>query len=60
MLILTRLEGQQIHIGDDIVITLVEIDRNKVRIGVDAPRATPVYRHEILPADHPKAAKQTS
>lgn len=60
MLILTRLEGQQIFIGDDIVITVVKVDRGKVRLGIDAPRATPVYRHETLPADHPKAAKQTS
>lgn len=49
MLVLSRKLGEKIHIGDDIVITVVDIDRGKIRIGIDAPRATPIYRHELLP-----------
>ena len=37
MLVLSRLEGETIHIGPDIVITVVSIDRNKIRLGIDAP-----------------------
>jgi len=37
-------------VGDDIVITIVKIDRNQVRIGIQAPGHIPVYREEILPA----------
>ena len=36
-------------VGDDIVITIVKIDRNQVRIGIEAPGHIPVYREEILP-----------
>lgn len=31
------------------MITLVEIDRNQVRIGVDAPKSLPIWREELLP-----------
>ena len=49
MLVLSRLEGETIHIGPDIVITVVSIDRNKIRLGIDAPRDMPVFRSELLP-----------
>lgn len=48
MLVLSRKPGEKIVIGDDIVITVLEIDRNKVRLGIDAPRSVPVYRQELL------------
>lgn len=48
MLVLTRKVGEEIMIGDNIKLTLVDIDRNKVRLGVAAPRAIPVYRKELL------------
>jgi len=47
MLVLSRKEGEQIHIGDDIVITITRLSKDKVRIGVEAPKNTPVYRSEI-------------
>lgn len=34
-------------IGDDIVITIVEIRGHRVRIGIEAPKATPVHREEL-------------
>ncbi len=47
MLILTRKIGESIQVGDDIRIKIVEIGRNFVKIGVDAPRSVKVHREEI-------------
>ena len=48
MLVLTRLEGQVITIGDNIRITIVEVRGDKVRVGIDAPRDVAVLRAELL------------
>ena len=48
MLILSRKEGENIQIGDDITITFFETQGQKTRIGIDAPRSIKVYRQEIL------------
>ena len=50
MLVLSRHRNQQIVIGDDIVITVVEIRGDKVRLGIDAPPQVPVHRHEVWQA----------
>jgi carbon storage regulator len=56
MLVLSRKLGEKICIGDNICITVVDIDRGKVRLGIDAPRSVPVYRQELLAApDAPPA-----
>ena len=47
MLIITRRPGEKIMLGDDIVVHVMEIVGNSVRIGIQAPRAVPVYREEI-------------
>ena len=47
MLVLTRKSNQSIMIGDDIEISVLAIMGEKVRIGVDAPRAVPVFRKEV-------------
>ena len=47
MLIITRRPGEKIMLGDDVVIQVMEIVGNSVRIGIEAPRAIPVYREEI-------------
>ena len=47
MLILTRKLGERINIGDDIVVTLVEIKGTQVKLGIDAPQSIAIHRHEI-------------
>lgn len=46
MLVLSRYEDESIVIGDDIVVTVVEIRGGKVRLGIEAPRDVPVDRIE--------------
>lgn len=48
MLVLSRRVGEGIVIGDDIVITVLEVRGDVVRVGVDAPRAVQVRRRELL------------
>lgn len=47
MLILTRKLNESIIIGDDVVVTIVEIEKGHVRLGVKAPKDIPVHRKEI-------------
>ncbi len=47
MLILTRKQGEEIRIGDDVVITVLRSHNGQVRIGIDAPRDISVHREEI-------------
>jgi len=47
MLILTRRLGEQIAIGDDIKITLLDIKGKHVRIGIEAPASVTVHRGEV-------------
>ena len=47
MLVLTRRTGQSILVGDDIVITVLELSRDQVRIGIRAPRSVSVHREEV-------------
>ena len=49
MLVLSRKLNEKIVINGDIVVTVVKIDRNQIRIGIEAPGEVPVYREEILP-----------
>ena len=48
MLVLSRLEGQVIKIGDNIRVTIVEVRGDKVRVGIDAPRDVQVMRAELV------------
>lgn len=50
MLILTRKRDERIMIGDNIEITVVSLDENKVRIGIEAPRDVEIYRQEVYNA----------
>jgi carbon storage regulator len=48
MLVLSRKRDERILIGDNIVITVVEVRGDKVRLGIEAPSEVPVHRHEIV------------
>lgn len=48
MLVLTRREGEQIRLGDDVVVTVVSIQGNKVRIGITAPGDVAIRRGELV------------
>jgi carbon storage regulator len=50
MLVLSRHRDESIMIGDDIVVTIVDIRGDKVRLGIDAPSDIPVHRQDIYEA----------
>jgi carbon storage regulator len=47
VLILTRRVGENIVVGDDIVISVMEVRGDAVRIGIQAPRTVTVHREEV-------------
>lgn len=59
MLILTRKLGEKIVIGESITITIVDIDRGKIRLGIEAPRDVPIFRQELLPWQPPSSPPPT-
>jgi carbon storage regulator len=50
MLVLSRHRDESIMIGDDIVVTIVDIRGDKVRLGIEAPNDVPVHRQEVYEA----------
>jgi carbon storage regulator len=50
MLVLTRKKGERVMIGDDIVVTIIDVRGDGVRIGFDAPRGVSIQRAEVLAA----------
>jgi carbon storage regulator len=63
MLILTRKLGESIAIDDSIRITVVALKGNQVKLGIDAPADTKIYREELyakIMAENQKAATTTS
>ena len=61
MLVLTRKPHQQIMIGDNVIINVVEVQGDNVRIAIEAPKEIKIYRGEIYRAiqeENRKAAEQ--
>jgi carbon storage regulator len=58
LLILAREIGQKFTIGDGVEITVISVNRGKVRLGIEADRSIPVWRSELLPIDPAKARKE--
>lgn len=50
MLVLSRQRNQSIVIGENIIITVVDIRGDKVRLGIEAPSEIPVHRKEVYEA----------
>ncbi|MDB5349908.1 MAG: carbon storage regulator, CsrA [Planctomycetota bacterium] len=57
MLVLSRKRDDVILIGDDVRITVVKIDRNHVRLGIEAPGSTSIVREELLLDAEDRAAR---
>jgi carbon storage regulator len=47
MLVLVRRPGESIMIGDSVTITVIRVDRNTVRLGIEAPQNVEIWREEI-------------
>jgi carbon storage regulator len=47
VLVLTRRPGESIMIGDDIVVTVLDVRGDVVRVGIKAPRSVQVHREEV-------------
>ncbi len=60
MLVLSRHRDESIMIGDDVVITIVDIRGDKVRLGIDAPKDIPVHRREVYEAIQRENKQQES
>jgi carbon storage regulator len=50
MLVLSRKKSETIVIGENIIVTVVDIRGDKVRLGIEAPRDIPVHRREVYEA----------
>ena len=48
MLVLTRKVGESIKINEDIKITVIEVKGRNIRLGIEAPKTTKVYREEVF------------
>ena len=48
MLVLTRKIGESIKINDDVKITVIEVKGKNIRLGIEAPRETKIYREEVF------------
>jgi len=47
VLVLTRKVDEKINIGDDVILTVVEIGRTSVKLGIDAPKRVGIFREEL-------------
>jgi carbon storage regulator len=56
MLVLSRLEGESLVIGDNIRVTILEVDGSRIRVGIEAPRDIQVWREELLRDDLAESA----
>lgn len=50
MLVLSRQRDESIIIGDNVVITVVDVRGDKVKLGIEAPKEIPVHRREVYEA----------
>lgn len=48
MLVLSRKKDEKIHIGNDIVLVVVDIVKGKVKLGIEAPKEVSIKREELL------------
>ena len=59
-MVLSRHRDESIMIGDDVVVTIVDIRGDKVRLGIQAPTEIPVHRQEVYEAIQREKQNQAS
>ena len=52
MFFVSRKKNEGLVIGDDIIVTVIEIRGDKVRLGIESPREIPLHRGEVFDAIH--------
>jgi carbon storage regulator len=50
MLVISRKPGERVCVGDDVIVTVLEVTGSTVRLGIEAPDDVRIYRHEIWEA----------
>ena len=50
MIVISRKKGESVVIGDDIILTVIEVRGDKVRLGIEQPKGVAVHRREIYEA----------
>lgn len=60
MLVLSRKAGESVVIGDNIVVNVSRISRNRVTVAIDAPKDVPIKRGELVSPSTPRASSGTS
>ena len=58
MLVLSRHVDETICIGNDVRVTILSVQGDKVRVGIEAPREMPVHREEVFNAIREREDKQ--
>lgn len=53
MLVLSRRQGECIQIGKDVVVTVLDAKRGRIRLGIEAPSQVSVHRQEVSPTPVP-------
>ena len=57
MLVLSRKLNEKIHLGDNITVTVLRVQGNTIRLGIDAPRDVRILRGELEPMDNHRTTK---
>ena len=56
MLVLSRSTDESIMIGEDVEVIIIDVRRNKVRLGISAPKSVAVHRKEVYDTIHREKA----
>jgi len=48
MLVIARKVGEELKIGDDIIVKIVSLEKNQIKIGIDAPKDVSILRMELV------------
>ena len=60
MLVLSRRDGEQILVGDDVIIKVLSVAGGRVRVGIEAPRSVSIRRSELDPSSERYRASESN